>query len=81
MQTNVSESQFSHLKNGNNKILNCEYALGIHRNKHMKPLAKCKVYDLFSINAWIEKRNRQAKNRVEQRSQNKLENVCKLDIC
>lgn len=35
----------------------------------------------FSINARIEKRNRQAKNRVEQRSQNKLENVCKLDIC
>ena len=27
---NVSEPEFSHLKNGDNKILNCEYALGIN---------------------------------------------------
>ena len=43
-------------------------------------LALFKIFK-FSINAWIEKRNRQAKNRVEQRFQNKLENVWELDIC
>lgn len=35
----------------------------------------------FSINAWIGKRNRQAKNRVEQRPPNKLESVWELHIC